>query len=166
MVIIETERLYISEVTLEDAEFIFELMTAPSWIRYIGDRGIETIEDAKNYIREKHIQSYKDLGFGFYKIILKDDNTPLGMCGLIKRKILADVDIGYALLPKYEGMGYAFEAANATLDYAVNTLNFKKVVAITTNDNYRSIHLLEKIGMKYEKNIFYDDGEELLLFSN
>lgn len=165
MTILETDRLLLCHLSPADAPFMYELMNDPSWIKYIGDRGIKSVDNARAYIQNGPMESYKKAGFGFYLVRLKETQVPLGICGLVKRDTLASVDIGYAFLPAYTGQGYALEATSATLEYAMNTLNFPKVLAVTTPDNLRSIQLLEKIGLKYEGTVKWTaESEELKLF--
>lgn len=164
--ILETERLEFHQLSLNDIDFIIDLLNSPGWLQYIGDRGIKTPEDAADYIALGPMQSYQNNGFGLWLIKLKGSNTPIGLCGLIKRDYLDDADIGYAFLPQYFGKGYAYEAAKATLDIAKSKYHLKRVVAITTKDNERSIALLMKLGMHFEKMIFIpNDPEELKFFA-
>src|SRR5436853_4233829 len=128
---IETTRLLLCPIAENDAPFIFSLLNSPSWIRYIGDRGIKTLDDAKKYIRDVPLKSYLQHGFGLLLVKLKSDNMPLGICGLIKRDTLKDVDIGFAFLDGHTGKGYAFESAQAVMDSAKKDFKIKKVVAIT-----------------------------------
>ena len=100
--ILETERHWLEEADSNDGAFFFELLNSPTWIRFIGDRGIASIDDAVNYIRESLIKSYRKNGFGLYKMVLKQDDRPIGICGLLKRPGLEHVDIGFAILPQYE----------------------------------------------------------------
>lgn len=166
MDVIETERLILCHLSETDAPFIFELLNTPEWIQFIGDRGIKTMDDAKLYIQNGPVKSYSRFGFGLFLVKLKADQTPVGMCGLIKRDSLEDVDIGFAFLAPYTGKGYAFEAATATLNYATTVLKLQRVVAITNEDNVQSIRLLEKIGLRFEKKIkFESEMEPLLLFA-
>jgi ribosomal-protein-alanine N-acetyltransferase len=163
MLILETKNLKLHELGPQDAPFIFELLNTSGWIRFIGDRGIKTLEDASNYLSARLIPSYSQFGFGFYLVKLKSDRTPVGICGLVKRASLEDVDLGYAFLPAFEGKGYAIEASRGVLDYAWKNLKMKRIVAITHTDNIRSIHLLENLGMKREKT-FVLPGEKVELF--
>lgn len=164
--ILETERLEFHHLSLSDTEFVIELLNTPGWIKYIGDRGIKTQEDAIQYIVGGPVTSYQNNGFGLWLIKLKGTNISIGLCGLIKRDYLEDVDIGYAFLPEYYGKGYAYEAAKAALDLARSEYQLKRVVAITSKDNERSIALLEKLGMHFEKMIFIpNDLEELKFFA-
>jgi len=164
MTIIETQRLLLQEVQLTDAPFIFELLNTPSWIKYIGDRGIRTIADAEQYIQKSFLDSYKKNGFGLYKMVLKTSNVPIGLCGLVNRVSLEDIDIGFALLPDYAKKGYAYEAANATMEYAWNQVGLTTVVAITSKDNANSQQLLEKIGLQQTDVITLEGDDEELLF--
>lgn len=163
--ILSTERLILREINLNDTSFIFELMNSKGWLEFIGDRGIHTQEDAKDYIVNSYLKSYQDNGYGSYLLVTKNDQTILGICGLFNRAQLEDVDIGFALLPEHFGKGYAFEAASAILKYAVNDLQISKIKAITTFENKSSQKLLEKIGLHFEKPILFDT-EELMLYSN
>ncbi|CAM3594989.1 GNAT family N-acetyltransferase [Aeromicrobium ponti] len=150
MKVLETDRLILRRLTTDDAAFILELLNEPGWIRYIGDKGVRTLEDAKNYILTGPMKMYSQLGFGLFLVERKEGCTPIGMCGLLKRDSLEDVDIGFAFLSRYQTQGYGFEAASATLRYGHEQLGLKRILAITTLDNYASSRLLEKIKMKYE----------------
>lgn len=167
MIIAETKRLIISKFLIEDATFFLELVNAPNWIKFIGDSHTKTISDAEKRISEGHLQSYKDFGFGFYKVLLKDENNkPIGTCGLIKRDTLDDVDLGFAFLPEYEGKGFGFEASQEVIKLAKNHFKLEKLLAITTSANTKSIKLLEKLGLNFQKTIKpFDDEKELLLFA-
>ena len=167
MNIIETKRLILRKFIIDDAGFVLELLNSPSWLKYIGDRNVKNLEDAKNYISDKLISSYIKNGFGLYEIILKKDNIPVGMCGLIKRDTLENIDLGFALSPVFTGNGYAFEAAFATLNYAKTVLKLERIIAITTTENKNSIKLLEKLKFVFEKMVLLsNEEEELMLFSN
>ena len=175
MIIVETERLIAREFTLDDAPFILTLLNEPGWLQYIGDRGVYTLEAARDYLERGPMASYKRLGFGLYGIALKTDHTEpfplIGMCGLIKRDSLPEaylgsVDIGFAFLAPYCGHGYATEIATAMLDLAKHKHGLTRIVGITAVDNQNSIHVLQKLGLQFEKLIrFEPDGEELNLFS-
>ena len=164
--VIETDRLVLRWQTLEDALFILTLVNDPSWLQFIGDRGVRTEEDARRYIENSAIAYYQRDGFGFYLTELKEGNMPIGICGMIKRDTLEDVDIGFAFLPDYRGKGYAYEAASAVLAYARDVVGLKRIVAITDKDNHASGRLLEKIGLHEEGTIqLGNNPEELKMFS-
>lgn len=166
MKILETDRLILRQLSTEHAAFILELVNEPSFIQNIGDRGIRTLEDALVYILRAAISSYEKNGFGLYLVELKDSGQSIGMCGLIKRAELENVDIGYAFLPRFWLKGYAVEAAAAVKAYARDVLGLKRLVAITDPANQGSIRVLEKIGLKYEKMVRLSaDDIELKLFA-
>lgn len=153
MKILETERLLLRQFSIDDADFILRLLNEPSFIQNIGDRGVRTLEDARSYILRVPIASYEKNGFGLYLVILKESGASIGMCGLIRREALEDVDIGYAFLPEYWSRGYAVEAALAVKEYARDVIGLKRLVAITDPENQASIRVLEKIGLRFEKMI-------------
>lgn len=166
MKISETERTILREVTADDAEFIFDLLNQPSFIRYIGDRNVRTIDEARHYVESRFAESYKKFGFGMWAVTLKETNQPIGICGFVKRDSLPDADIGFAFLPQYERKGYAFESASAALEYGKNVLNLNPILAVTSQDNESSGKLLGKLDFKFERLIdLSGDGEELKLFS-
>jgi RimJ/RimL family protein N-acetyltransferase len=163
---ITTDRLILREFDLNDAPFIVQILNTPKWIQFIGDRGVKTINDAHHYLLNGPMKSYQTNGFGLMMVALKSDETPIGMCGLIKRDTLEDVDIGFALLPEYEGLGYAFEAASAVMDFGKNEVGLQRIVAITLPENARSVGLLKRIGLTFERMInFPGDGEDLMFFA-
>ncbi|MDP4164193.1 MAG: GNAT family N-acetyltransferase [Bacillota bacterium] len=165
MKVLETDRLILRWLSTDDSAFILNLLNDPSWLRYIGDKGVKTLEDARNYILSGPRDMYSRLGFGLYLAELKEGKTPIGICGLIKRDSLEDVDIGFAFLSEFQSKGYAYEAAYATMMYGFEQLGLKRIVAITSKDNYDSSKLLEKIGMKFERFVkLAHDTEELLLY--
>ena len=157
--ILETERLVLEELSAGDEKFIFELMNSPGWIEHIGDRGINTLDDAINYLNSRLIASYKVNGYGLFKVVLKDNSTPVGLCGLVNRPSLDYPDIGFAFLPKHMGKGYGYESAAAILIYSKEVLGLEQVVAITSAENTKSQKLLERIGLKFDKIIKLPDYE-------
>ena len=163
---LETERLSLQHLTAGDAEFLIELLNDPSFIRNIGDRGVRTVQDAQAYVQNGPAASYAKNGFGLDLVILKDTGEPIGLCGLIKRPTLDDVDIGYAYLPRYWSKGYAVEAASAVKQYAQDVIGLKRLVAIVDPLNLGSIRMLEKIGFTFEKMVKLSaDDIELKLFA-
>lgn len=166
MKVMETDRLLLRYQTQDDAAFVLQLVNDPQWLQYIGDRGVRTLEDARAYIANGAMRMYEQYGFGLFLVERKEDSTPLGICGLVKRDGLDDIDIGFAFLPAYRAQGYAYEAASAVMEYAVNKLGLARVVAITTQDNDASARLLQKIGLRFER-LFQlpGDPDVLKLFS-
>ena len=147
---IETQRLRIRRFVESDAEFILCLLNQPSFLRFIGDKKVRTIEDARKYIQTGPRENYKRYGFGQYLVQLKDTNKPIGMCGLVKRDSLEDPDLGFAFLPEAWGKGYAFEAASAVLKHTRDALSLSRILAITNPDNDASIKLLGRLGFQFE----------------
>ena len=149
--VLATDRLVLRRLSADDAAFILELVNDPDWLRFIGDRKVRTLDDAREYIRKGPVDSYARLGYGLYAMVRKEGGAPIGMCGLLRRDFLDGADIGFALLPAHRGKGYAREAARATLAYARNVLGLGRILAITSHDNERSGRLLEEIGLQFER---------------
>lgn len=165
MQVLETPRLVLRWATTDDAPFIFELLNEPSFIQYIGDKGVRTLDDARNYILTGPVASYQRFGHGLYLVLLKDTRTPIGMCGLLKRDTLPDVDIGYAFRPAFWLKGYAYEATSAVLAHGWKAFGLKRIVAITSPDNAGSKAVLEKLGLRFEESITLTPGQETHLFA-
>ena len=146
----ETRRLILRPVELTDAPFIFELVNDPSFLRFIGDKNVRNLDDARGYIEKGPRASYARHGFGLWLVQTKLGHHPIGLCGLVKRDTLADVDIGFAFLPDGRGQGYAFEAASWTLAQARDVFGLRRVVAIASPDNEASATLLQRIGLRDE----------------
>ena len=159
-VVLETERLSLRHAELEDAAFMLELVNEPSWLRFIGDRGVRNLDDARNFIESGPRKMYAQHGFGLFVVERKNDAVPMGLCGLIRRETLPDVDIGFAFLPRFWGQGYAFEAAAATLRYAHGVQGLDRVVAIAKPDNESSDKLLRRIGLQLEGTIRLAGSDE------
>jgi ribosomal-protein-alanine N-acetyltransferase len=165
MKVLETERLVVRRLTADDAEFMFGLLNEPSFIRFIGDRGIKTLDDARGYILNGPMASYERFGFGLYLVTLKAGGTPIGMCGLLKRDSLEDADVGFAFRPAFWLQGYAFESAAAVIAHGKADLGLKRIVAVVMPENRGSIRVLEKLGMSFERMARISaDGPELQLF--
>lgn len=150
-VVVETPRLRLRRMSEADAEFIRRLVNEPSFIRNIGDKGVQTLDDARRYIRDGPMASYARHGFGLNLVELRATGAPAGMCGLLKRDVLDHPDIGYAFVPEFWGAGYAREAASAVIDWARHSRDLTRILAITNPDNAGSIRLLEKIGFQFER---------------
>ena len=146
--ILKTERLVLREADGDDAAFILDLLNAPGFIHGIGDRGVRTLDQARAYIEERMVASYRLHGFGMWIVTPRDGPAPIGLAGLVKRDVLPHVDVGYALLESAWGKGYAREAAAAVLDLAQNSLGIDPVAAIVNPDNLASRRVLEKLGLR------------------
>jgi RimJ/RimL family protein N-acetyltransferase len=155
--VFETDRLSLHEFTTDDAAFFLALVNDPDWIRYIGDRNVHTLEAATSYLERVYIPHYASSGFGFYLVRQRSDLAPVGMCGIIRRAGLEDVDIGFAFMPAYRGLGYARESAEATLAFARDVQRLSRVVAIASPENARSIALLKRIGLVFEEEFMFND---------
>jgi RimJ/RimL family protein N-acetyltransferase len=163
--ILETERLRLRRFTLDDSGFILALLNSAGWLRFIGDRNVRTVEEARQYLENGPLKSYATNGYGLSLVEKKDDGEAIGMCGFLKRDTLDSPDIGFAFLPDFTGKGYALEIADAVLKHAKEKLGLSEIAAITLPDNVRSIRLLEKIGLTYQQKISFA-GNELVLYSN
>jgi ribosomal-protein-alanine N-acetyltransferase len=162
----ETDRLILRRMVLADAEFILELVNEPAWLQFIGDKGVRTRDDAIRYISTGPIASYDRFGFGLYVVERKAGGVPIGICGLLKRESLDDVDLGFALLTRFHGNGFAYEAAVAALAHGTVAFGLDRIVAITAPDNHASIGLLERLGFAFERMLARTaDGPERKLFA-
>ncbi|MFT4925370.1 MAG: ribosomal-protein-alanine N-acetyltransferase [Phenylobacterium sp.] len=160
--IVETERLSLSETQTSDAPFILKLLNDPGFIQNIRDEGVTTIKEVEAHIAEKYSKSYQTNGFGMYLVTVKSSGEPVGVCGIVKRDTLDCPDVGYAFLTEFAGLGYASESAKAVMAYGANQLGIKRIVGITSADNKASIKILEKLGLKFDSVIATSDGETLL----
>jgi RimJ/RimL family protein N-acetyltransferase len=164
--VLETQRLRLRELTVDDADFIVAQLNDPDFIRNVADRGVRTAAAARSYLMDGPVASYRRHGFGLHLVELKSARTPIGICGLIKRDALDDIDIGFAFLPPYRQQGFALEAAQATMAFA-RSLGLARVVAIVAPHNADSIRLLRKLGFRYERRVkLAADTEELELFAS
>src|SRR5215813_2990907 len=155
MIIVETERLLIRRLSPDDAPFILTLLNEPSFIRYIGDKGVRNLDDARRYIADGPVKSYEVNGFGLYLVQLKANGERIGMCGVLKRDTLPDPDVGYA-----------FESTSAVMNHAQQDFGLKRILAITSPDNEASEKLLGKIGLRFDRLIkLSDDTSEVKLFT-
>lgn len=161
----ETERLIIKPTTEEDAKFILKLFNTPKWIEFIGDRKLSTLNDAKNYIKTKMTPQFERLGYGNYTIVRKHDGEKIGCCGLYDREGVEGIDIGFALLPDFEKMGYAYESVSKLKEMALNDFKLNQISGITSKHNKASQDLLIKIGLKFEKSTQLPNAtEEIFLY--
>ena len=166
MNVIETERLSLREVTEADAPFVLELLNDPDFVRNVADRGVRTLEEARRYVAERFVGSYRREGFGFWLVEPKGSAEPAGICGLVKRDALPGVDVGYAFLPPFRSKGYASESASAVMRYARETLGLPRLYAIVNPENSASVRVLEKLGMSFERMVRLSGEEpEVKLFA-
>lgn len=146
-------------MTAADAAFILELLNDPAFVRFIGDKGVRTLDDAREYIRTGPVASYAQHGFGLWLVELKELGVSVGICGLLKRDTLPDVDIGFAFLPQYRSRGYALESASAVLHHGRHVLGLTRIVAITSPENLESVRVLERIGLRFERMLRLNEDE-------
>ena len=166
MNILETERLTLRPITLDDAPLVLAVMSDPDFVRYVSDRGLRTPADAARYITEKMLPGFEQNGFGMCGVRLKESGTPIGTCGVFKRNPADDAEIGFAFLPGFRGRGFALEAAAAVMNYARDVQKLTRIVAATKPANAGSIKLLEKLGMRFERMIFDEASQsEMKLFA-
>ena len=149
--VILTQRLALRRVEPSDSGFILELLNEPAFLKNIGDRKVRTDSDALGYITEKLAASYETHGFGLYVVEPRDGGSPIGICGFVKREVLPHADIGFSFLERHWSKGFALESAAATLDYGRTTLGFGRVLGLTALENPRSIRLLERLGLRFER---------------
>lgn len=167
MQVIDTRRLTLRELdSAIDAEFIFELLNSPKFIRYIGDRGVRSPAEAAAFIEEHYQPSYRKHGFGLYAVESRQDEKAVGMCGFVRRKWLAGPDLGFAFLPQFERLGFGHESAAGILKHGMEVLGVRSVLAVTTLDNQESVRLLEKLGFKFRSLVDSPDNEKLRLYFN
>jgi ribosomal-protein-alanine N-acetyltransferase len=163
--VLETERLLLRQFTSDDAQFILELVNTAGWLKFIGDRNVHSIEDAVKYLDEGPINSYKQNDFGLSCIALKNSGQSIGMCGLLRREFLPDPDLGFAILPEFQGHGYMQEVSGGYLNYIHQCLKLPAVLAITVPGNQRSISLLERLGFSFMNELHLPgEAEPVILY--
>ena len=153
MQVLETQRLVLREIEPADAPFILELLTDPSFLENIGDRGVSDLASAANYIENNPRASYALNGYGLWLVVSKQTGEPLGMAGLVRRDTLPDADLGYAFLPRHWSKGYAVEACTAVRDHAMRTLAMPRLLAIVSPGNSASVKVLERIGLTFRDTV-------------
>jgi RimJ/RimL family protein N-acetyltransferase len=163
-IVLETPRLAVRHLADSDAPFIFELLHDPGWLRFIGNKSVHSREGALAYIAKTR-RMYEEKGFCLWAVERLEDGAPLGLCGLIKRDTLRDVDLGFGFLTRHQGRGYGYEAAAAVLEHGRTTLAIPRIVAITSPDNVASSGLLEKLGFAYERTIEWSPGDNVKLYA-
>lgn len=159
---LETDRLVLRRVTLDDADLMLAVWNDPGFIRNVGDRGVRTLEQARDAMRAGALKLYADFGYGPYAVTMKSDGERIGICGLFRRENLEDPDIGFAILPDYRGRGLAAEAAFAVRDHALEDLGLETLNAIVSPDNAPSIALIEKLGLTFDGMITMPGDDEAI----
>lgn len=160
----ETERLLIRPVDVDDADVIFQLYNMPNFIKFIGNKNINSLSDAENYIKSKFLPQIEKRGFGNYILVLKEGNQKIGSVGIFEREGLDVVDIGFSVLEKFEGKGLMFEAAQKVKSIGMEEFGLNKISAITSKDNFSSQKLIERIGLKFQKYVTLPNDDEELMY--
>ena len=162
---LETERLQLRWLTLDDAPLMLAIWNDPAFIRHVGDRGIRTVEEARAGMVTGAMQLYEKYGYGPYRVAHKDDDTAIGICGLFRRDSLDEPDIGYGVLPEYCGKGYAYEASRAVMEFARSDLALARLIAIISPNNEPSIGLIRKLGLRFERmHRMQEDEDEVCIY--
>jgi len=161
---IETARLILTPMSLNDAPFVYELVNSKEWIENIGQRNVHSVDEAANYIQDKMINHYEKHGYGNYLMSKKTDGTKVGCISLYNREDVDGVDIGFAMIPDHMKQGFAYEGAEKIKSLAEHTWKLSGITAITAKKNIGSQRLIEKLGLKFKKTIFFEGEKEELLF--
>ena len=163
---LETDRLQLQWLTLADTPLMYSIWNDPAFVRYVGDRGIETLEMAETAMRDGPLHLYETYGYGPFRVTRRSDGAVAGVCGLYRRENLDAPDLGFAFLPDYRGLGFGYESSCAVLRYARDELELETVTAIVSPRNTASIALLLKLGLVFEKAIrMPGDDEDVSLYS-
>lgn len=163
---LETQRLLLRRITLEDADLMLAIWNDPAFVRFVGDRGVRTVAEARTAMTEGALRLFEQYGYGPYCVLQKSDGKRIGICGLFRRDNLEDPDIGFALLPPYCGAGLASEAATAVVAHARDDLGIEILTAIVSPENAASIALIQKLGLSFERGITMPgEDDEISLYS-
>ena len=149
--LMKTERLQLRPVTLEDADLMLAIWNDPAFVRFVGDRGVRTLEQSVKALEDGAMRLFKEYGFGPYRVSLRSDDSAVGICGIFAREGMIEPDIGFSVLPEYCRCGYAYEAATAVVNYARENLKLPKLTAIVSPDNAASVGLIKKLGLQFER---------------
>ncbi len=160
----ETERLILRPASADDADLLLKSMNTDEFIRFVGDRNVRTLEQARNYIAEKHLPQIERLGYGNFTIIEKSSGNKIGGCGLFHRDGLEVVDIGFSFLPEYYGKGFGYESASRILKAGFEDFGLSAVSAITVKENIASQKLIEKLGLTFRKIVHLPNDPADLLY--
>ena len=161
----QSERLIIRPTLEQDAELIYQLMNSPKFIKYVGDRQLYSVKDAEKYIQDKMLPLLHSVGYSNYSLINKKNGAKIGICGLYDREGLDGIDIGFGILPEYEGLGYAFESSSRIIKAGFEELEISEIKTITNKENISSQCLLVKLGFNLKGTIMLaNENDELLLY--
>ena len=163
-IVLQTQRLTLRELHDGDCGFIIELLNDPGWLRFIGNKLVHSQAAALTYIGKAQ-RMYREKGFGLWVVERREDGEALGLCGLIKRDTLHDVDLGFGFLTRHHGKGYGRESAAAVLEHGQRVIGLRRIVAITSPDNVASSGLLEKLGFAFERKMELVPGDEVKLYA-
>lgn len=163
-ILCKSERLILRKLELSDADFVLELINEPAFIQHIHDKQIRTLEHAHEYLLNGPWTNQARAGYGQFAIQTKADATVIGVCGLLYREEQEFTDVGFALLERCWGKGYATEAARAVIEFGKQELGLERIGGIVSPDNQASIRVLEKLGMKQQGTFAFDNGENCLLY--
>ncbi len=162
----ETPRLRLRRLTLDDAPLMLAVWNDPAFIRFVGDRGIRSLDEARIAMEVGAMNLYETYGYGPYGVILKEKDKAIGICGLFRRDGLDDPDIGFAILPDFCGQGYAYEAARSVVDHSRADLGLSRLTAIVSPDNQASVGLIRKLGLRFERmHRMPDDDDEVAIYA-
>jgi len=142
---LKTERLEIRPIHIMDAGFIHQLVNTEGWKRFIGERNINSVTDAMDFITN----IWDDPNCSYHVFELKKSRVPAGIITFLKRKDEKYPDFGFAMLPEFQKKGYAIEACEAFLGKIKASDHYENIIAIAKPSNERSIHLLNKLGFTY-----------------
>jgi RimJ/RimL family protein N-acetyltransferase len=158
---IDTQRLTLRPLTIDDAAFYLRLVNEPSFLENIGDKGVRDLEGARTALLAGPIAMQAQLGYSLWLVNRKEDGAAIGMCGLIKRDTLPDTDIGYAYLPAFWGQGYAWEAASAAMAFGRDVIGLPRLLGIVSPGNTASSGLLKKLGMHFVERLATEKETDL-----
>ncbi len=144
--IAQTSRLYLRDLTPQDAENFYHLNLDPEVIQYTGDAAFNSIEEAKTFL--ENYDHYEKYGFGRWAVIRLSDKAFLGWCGLKYAPELDEVDLGFRFFKKYWNQGFATEAATLCLELGFKQFRLKRIVGRAMSENLASIRVLAKLGFK------------------
>jgi len=160
--ILETNRLILRELHPGDAKSFYDLNSNPNVIKYTGNAAFKNVEEAKEFL--ENYRDYRLNGYGRWAVIEKSTEKFIGWCGLKLGKMENEADIGFRFFEEEWNKGYATESAVACIQYGFENLKLKRIIGRAMKENIGSIKVLEKIGLKHEKDIDFD-GKEAVVYA-